>query len=472
MNEKINIQNLTDELAESYGINKKDAETFIKEFFSVIEEGLEKDKYVKIKGFGTFKLIDVDSRESINVNTGERFEIQGHTKVTFTPDNNIKEAINKPFSAFQTVVLADGVTIDAPEENLVDALSDDILDDDSSVKVVTVSEEPAVQEEIKELREPIIDEPTPEEPIEEVTEVEVPTTEEPIIEEHVADERLTEEESIAKKPTKEDQIQEGPITEGSDVEESTNVNILPIFDDEAIKKKDQPVSHQQEVMALKLSEEKRKEISKKAEGSSTPYLMFLAVLAIMICLGIIAYIYYPDLAKVEEKPLSPPTSQINSLVQQAERVEETSTEEAPSVSFTTAEEQIQQTAIPVKKEVTEPIIIREESVPAATSQPQTTTAKPTAPQATTAKPTTSKPSTTQNQARPTTFKLNGVEYAVDGIIEEHVLQKGETLFSLSRKYYNSNPKYIFIVEYNRDVIKDPDNVPVGTKLRIPKVVKK
>ena len=85
MNEKLNIQNITDELAENYGINKKDAETFVKEFFSIIEEGLEKDKYVKIKGFGTFKLIEVDSRESINVNTGERFEIQGHVQLLSRP---------------------------------------------------------------------------------------------------------------------------------------------------------------------------------------------------------------------------------------------------------------------------------------------------------------------------------------------------------------------------------------------------
>ena len=160
MNEKLNIQNLTDELAENYGINKKDAETFVKEFFSVIEEGLEKDKYVKIKGFGTFKLIEVDRRESINVNTGERIEIQGHTKVTFTPDSIIKEAVNKPFSAFQTVVLEEGVTIDAPEENLVDALSDEMPDEeninqeDSITKVKVVDERHVTDGEVSETSEP------------------------------------------------------------------------------------------------------------------------------------------------------------------------------------------------------------------------------------------------------------------------------------------------------------------------------
>ena len=90
MNGKLNIQNLIDLFAEKHKIDKKVAEEFVKGFFLLIEEGLEKDKYVKIRGLGTFKLIDVESRESINVNTGERFEIQGHTKISFSPDSSSK----------------------------------------------------------------------------------------------------------------------------------------------------------------------------------------------------------------------------------------------------------------------------------------------------------------------------------------------------------------------------------------------
>ena len=98
MNEKLNIQDLIDLLAEKHGMSKKNADSFVKEFFQLIEEALEKDKYVKVKGLGAFKLIDVESRESVNVNTGERFEIQGHTKVSFTPEPALKDLINKPFS--------------------------------------------------------------------------------------------------------------------------------------------------------------------------------------------------------------------------------------------------------------------------------------------------------------------------------------------------------------------------------------
>ena len=97
MNEKITILDLANVLADKHSMEKKDAEQFIKGMFELVEEALSTEKYVKVKGLGVFKLTDVESRESINVNTGERFEIQGHTKISFTPDNSIKELINKPF---------------------------------------------------------------------------------------------------------------------------------------------------------------------------------------------------------------------------------------------------------------------------------------------------------------------------------------------------------------------------------------
>ena len=98
MNEKITIQDIANSLKEKQGLTKKDAELFVKSMFDIMKEALASDKYVKVKGLGTFKLTEVESRESINVNTGERFEIQGHTKISFTPDTTLKEQINKPFS--------------------------------------------------------------------------------------------------------------------------------------------------------------------------------------------------------------------------------------------------------------------------------------------------------------------------------------------------------------------------------------
>ena len=112
MNEKITIQDLIDILAEKHSMNKKDAELFVKGVFELVEEALATEKYVKVKGLGTFKLIGVDSRESVDVNTGERIEIQGHNKVSFTPESSLKDLINKPFAHFETVIINEGVNLD------------------------------------------------------------------------------------------------------------------------------------------------------------------------------------------------------------------------------------------------------------------------------------------------------------------------------------------------------------------------
>ena len=106
---KLTIQDIAKVLSDRKGLSKNDASNFVNEMFDVIQQALERDMVVKVKGFGTFKIIDVDSRESVNVNTGERVLIEGHNKITFTPDQLLKEIVNKPFSQFETVVLNEGV---------------------------------------------------------------------------------------------------------------------------------------------------------------------------------------------------------------------------------------------------------------------------------------------------------------------------------------------------------------------------
>ena len=113
---KISIQDLAQVLVEHKGLNKRDAVIFVSAMFDIIQTNLEKDRVVKVKGLGTFKIIDVDDRESVNVNTGERVLIEGHNKITFTPDALMKELVNKPFSQFETVVLNDGVDFDDTTE--------------------------------------------------------------------------------------------------------------------------------------------------------------------------------------------------------------------------------------------------------------------------------------------------------------------------------------------------------------------
>ena len=113
---KISIQELSSILVDRKGLNKKEASAFISAAFEIIQQRLESDKIVKVKGLGTFKIIDVDDRESVNVNTGKRVLIEGHGKITFTPDSLMKELVNKPFSQFETVVLNEGVDFEDTEK--------------------------------------------------------------------------------------------------------------------------------------------------------------------------------------------------------------------------------------------------------------------------------------------------------------------------------------------------------------------
>ena len=205
MNEKITLQDLINLFSEKQGMNKKDAEVFVRTMFELIEEALATEKYVKIKGFGTFKLTEVDSRESVNVNTGERIEIQGHTKISFTPDVTMKELINKPFSHFETVVLNEGVELeDTPVETSEEIVQEEIISE------TILTEEPAIMEEPQ--PEPIVETPAEEETIVEEPTVEEQTIEEPISEETIEEETIVEEPTI-EESTVEASVAEEPITE-------------------------------------------------------------------------------------------------------------------------------------------------------------------------------------------------------------------------------------------------------------------
>ncbi len=113
---KISLQDLSSVLVERRHIGKKEASQFVNEMFYLIQRNLNEEKIVKVKGLGTFKIIDVEDRESVDVNTGDRVLIEGHGKITFTPDALMKELVNKPFSQFETVVLKDGVEFEEEPE--------------------------------------------------------------------------------------------------------------------------------------------------------------------------------------------------------------------------------------------------------------------------------------------------------------------------------------------------------------------
>jgi nucleoid DNA-binding protein/LysM repeat protein len=157
------ITDLASLLAEKHGISHKEAEMFVSLLFDIAKGALHAQKQVKIKGLGTFKLTSVSSRESIDVNTGQRILIEGRDKVSFTPDAAMKNLVNRPFAQFETVILKDDVDFTDIDKKYDEKVEEEALPTEESVQETPVVEEaPIVEEPV--VKEPVVEEPIVEEP--------------------------------------------------------------------------------------------------------------------------------------------------------------------------------------------------------------------------------------------------------------------------------------------------------------------
>lgn len=208
---KITIQDISKVLIERNGLSKKDASAFVNAMFDTIQQALERDRIVKVKGFGTFKIIDVDARESVNVNTGERVLIEGHDKITFIPDALMKELVNKPFSQFETVVLKDGVDFEDVQDVSDESTAVPLVEfgDSINLKPVILGEEKPIETPIEKLAE----ESAPEPVVEKETIAE-PVEKSPVVSESVDEEQVSEpveEEPAKEEPVEEEITEEEPV---------------------------------------------------------------------------------------------------------------------------------------------------------------------------------------------------------------------------------------------------------------------
>lgn len=363
MNEKVGIQDVARLLAAKHGLKDAEADAFAREFFALIVEALERDRYVKIKGLGVFKLIAVDSRESIHVNTGERIEISGHTKISFTPDAALKETINKPFSHFETVVLNEGVTFD-----------DIPMESDEAEFVPTEAPKSEAQAE-------------PAAPTEKITAPE----ETPVVPEEAL--ATQEEATVASKETP-----------------------LPLVEPEI------PAAEPMKTVET---------VVEKKSSSARFWAIAAVILLLLLCGG--AYLYFGRQKPAQVSPVA--------SAQKAT--------EAVATSVAVADTARQDTVKPSTSV----------AVPATTKaqKPQTTVASTT--------PATKK-------ATPTPFVPDSTGYVITGTETTHTISEGETLTRVALRYYGTKALWPYIVQHNRDVIKNPNHVPYGTTVRIPKLRKK
>lgn len=223
---KTALQLIADAVAKKHKITVKEAEKFVSAIFDVVNEGLKTDKLVKVKGLGTFKVQAVKPRESVNVNTGERVLIEGHEKVSFTPDATMKELVNKPFAQFETVVLNDGVDF----ADIESKSNDEEKAENTDEIVVSAEEVVASDEEKTETKEEITAEIIDEKPAEEVPQpaVEIPMVaveaKEEITEESEEEQKAVIEEKETVVEVKAETVEEQP----EQVAEVPKVNAFPI----------------------------------------------------------------------------------------------------------------------------------------------------------------------------------------------------------------------------------------------------
>ena len=394
MNEKINLQDLVNLFCEKQGLNKKEAELFVKAMFDLIEEALATEKYVKIKGFGTFKLTEVNSRESVDVNTGERIEIQGHTKVTFTPDATMKDLINKPFSHFETVILNEGVELE-------DTPTEEEFDEQEVSDIQTVVEEIPV---VVEAEIPVVEE------VQEQPEVEIPIVEETVAEEAVAEEPIAEE--AASEALVDEPVVEEPVVTEEVIAEAVVQEEPPVV--EAEKVKETPIVEPQPEIQTK-EKEKPVIIEKKKEKNINHILWGVIVVLVLI---ILFGAYWMFLRPSEDA-------------------------EAPIV-------------IPVAEEVVEPTAVVEEKAQVVEDTLETVSFIQL--------------SEEELRKERVPSLADTLECQIIGTQAEYTLKNGETIIRASIKYFGTKKYWPYIVKHNMDILKDPDNIPAGVQLKIPKLV--
>lgn len=354
MNNRLAIQDLAGLLAEYTGKDKNSSERFLREFIAVVSEGVYTDKLVKVKGLGTFKIIPVEKRESIHVNTGERFVIPEHYKFSFLPDKELRELVNKPFSFFETTELRENV----------DFTDMDVVLDEPDIKE---TEDESIEEMIPEEKHLPEEEPV-------VFSEEgsaVPPEEDPVV--------FSEEEPAGQ-----------PEDEGMDTLE-------PVVDERSDSSG--PDSPSEEVETGPDAERKKLRTKRIAVVSMFVFLLMLFNIGL--------YLNRAYFFKKGKEPL-----RIDTVFPKGETV---ATEAVPDTTIVFANEDSSQT-------------VGETTVENPEVEPEAVSPK---------------------------------------VIARVKIEPGSRLTLISLKYYGSKLFWVYLYEYNRAVITDPNNVPIGTVIEVP-----
>ena len=406
--------------------------------FELIEEALATEKYVKVKGLGTFKLTEVESRESVNVNTGERIEIQGHTKISFTPDSSMKDLINKPFAHFETVILNENTKLEDTETE-IEGEEEDTVDENAPKPKQTVAAKEVELIETENTEDSPNENPIASEDI--VTEAEkdivvetaVPQTVSPLAE-------TIEGNKVTDKPQEEVMtIADAAILAAHKAcEEKTSLEIIVPQEATPSEKTVTVTSNFEKEQKIEETTEAQ-EISGEKKNRVSRGIILVIILIVCITGGIYWYLQSDKTSDLQ----SPAT--IKNTQEQLE-------EDIPAIPVNDSLMQGKDTANIWTN------VAGKETI----SQSQQTVS-----------PSTGKSSgvaTTANVAKETL--ADTVEYDITGTKTNYTLREGESLVKLAVKFYGTKKLWPYIVKHNKNIIKDADRVPIGTTLRIPELTPK
>lgn len=449
MNDKVTLQDLAVELAKCHQLEGADAESFIKMFFTLIEDGLAADKYVKIKGLGAFKLTEVDSRESIDVNTGKRIEIQSYTKVSFTPDATMKNLINRPFSHFEPVILNEGTTMEAMEAGL----------QPEEVDMEDADESEAAGEDI-EVLEATGQASTGEE---EQSEQDEPTESEKTI--------IEEEESAAPVvlPTEEPAEPQGTAEVGPEVVEPMNTPETADEETNTVTADESENAESSVEKPVETTVSNHVEVSQEQKRPFCyPWCMIAAILLIGVLVGGTAcWILMSGRRYIPENIYRKIMAQEEMLEQHSSSGEKPATGFQQLTADTTLVTAYETDTVnnPVKQQETAiqqtPRIENKKKL-----ESETTGIKPVAPEKTSAAEKNKQGSTATTKVE---TLADTVEYTITGTKASHTIQPGESMVKLAARFYGNKKLWPYIARYNRENIKNANNVPVGTVVKIPEL---
>lgn len=441
---------LIDMLTSKMGLEVVEAEAFITTMFKVVNEGLKEDKLVKIKGLGTFKLTKVSARESVDVNTGERIVIEGREKISFTPDNYMRDLVNSPFSQFETVVLSDGVDFSAIDEKY--ALNE--LEDESSLllsnedSLEPIAEEPKnILSSIEEAKEALaqLNEKEEEKPIEEfVPSADIETENLLVVEQEESNEETKNQMSVPiSLQLSPQQLSALNAKESvSDCEEKVDKSeILPtVIENESSQIEEVPqlvvetekIEEKEEIEPIKEESEEEEDTEESGSRGYVKPLLFAFLLIACLAIGAgVGYYFFQQQAKEMAVTQSPQTT--NKVVVSAKKANNPT-----AVVDSSQKKQAAAMVDSITKKNTQAVVVKAEQAEVKDEKPVF--------------------DSKQYNKDP---RVRTGAYIIIGVEKEIEVKAGQTLYSLSRRYLGPD------MECYVEAINGKKEFKAGEKMKIP-----